>query len=122
LIISKGLKVVKRLFILFLIMLLAGCFFGDKKVQVRHVAFSETIMLRAGKGNPYRIRIQGKGRVEGVARISLIENGVAYETEELNGNVDFVWDHDYYDGLAVLQYDHGSAKSGHLSLTYRFYY
>ncbi|MCK5214842.1 MAG: hypothetical protein KAR05_05765 [Candidatus Omnitrophica bacterium] len=103
-----------------LIPALFGCFFGEREVRVRSVAFSETIILRSRQENPHQIKIRGEGRIEGVASITLILNGDAYKTEELNGDVHFVWMGDWYDSQAVVEYDHGNAKSGNLIIIYDF--
>ena len=92
----------------------------SRTVQIENISTAETIVLETESKYPSSIRISGKGKIEGAARISLMADGKAYRTEELSGKVDFEWFNDWYLEEAVLEYEPGTAKSGNLTLKYRF--
>ena len=96
---------------------LVGC---SRSVQIENISAAETIVLEAESEYPSSIRISGRGKIEGAAKISLMVDGKAYRTEELSGKVDFEWFNDWYSEEAVLKYKPGTVKSGNLTLKYRF--
>lgn len=66
------------------------------------------------------ILIKGTGKIEGQATISLMMHGKAYRTEELSGEIDFVWSGDWYSDAAKIEYITKDVSSGDLMLGYRF--
>jgi len=96
---------------------LVGC---SKEVQINSVASSETIVLKSKEKNPTRIWLAFQGRIEGEAQVTLMLNGKPYRSEDLNGDIDFVWENDWYYNEAIIEYKHGNTKSGHLTIKYDF--
>ncbi len=94
-----------------------GC---SQSVQVEDVTVSDTIVLEADRQHPSSLTIVGKGNIEGTAKISLMLEDKPYKTEMLSGAIDFEWSNDWYSEDAVLQYESGTAKSGNLTLKYKF--
>jgi len=96
---------------------IVGC---SKAVEIENVAAPETIVLQSNNQTPHRIKISGKGKIEGTAHISLMLEGKPYKTEELSGDVRFEWANDWYSEEAVVEYKPGNATSGNLTLRYDF--
>ena len=104
-------------FTLLFFILLSGC---SDEVRINSVAFSETLTLKSENKHQHTIWLAFNGRVEGVARISLMLEGKPYKTEELNGDINFEWRTDWYSSEAILEYEHGTAKGGSLTINYGF--
>jgi hypothetical protein len=66
------------------------------------------------------LHVEGRGKVDGEAEISLMLDGRAYRTEHLNGPVHLTWRVDWYQPGAVVSYAPLTAKSGTITLRYHF--
>jgi len=52
--------------------------------------------------------------------LRLLMAGEPYETEKLEGDVDFEWTGDWYDAEAVVEYRPEGVEGGRLKMIYRF--
>lgn len=93
---------------------------SEPSISVRDVRQAETLVLGTKDGRLVsRISIQGSGRIDGDATITLLSEGKPYWVKELTGPVDFVWGGDWYDETAEVRYEPGNVRSGELVLRYR---
>ena len=69
----------------------------------------------------YALDVQGSGRIDGEAEVTLILNGQPYKVAHLSGVVHFEWGGDWYSPEAVVRYRPLSAKAGVIKLRYRFH-
>jgi hypothetical protein len=108
---------------LVLLVLLVGCGVKKQTHPIADVTKPETITLKktTSQGNIYSMTVVGKGHLDGTAEIVLILNGKPFETENLSGEVHFIWAGDWYSDSAQIEYKPSSSvKSGNLSLQYWF--
>ena len=112
----------KKILILVLIALLAGCSGNSQVHNVADVTKSETILLKNVSSQPdiYGMVVIGKGHIDGTAEIVLMLNGKPYKTETLSEDVSFRWSGDWYNDSATIEYKPLSVRSGNLSLEYEF--
>lgn len=114
-------KMKKETYLLVLILAATTFLFGcSNEVRIKSVAFSETVTLKSKEKNPTRIWLAFNGRIEGEAKITLMLDGNPYRSENLNGDIDFVWENDWYHNEAIIEYEHGNTKSGNLVIRYDF--
>jgi hypothetical protein len=106
-----------------LVLFLISCIGCKQKYNIADVTKPEAITIKKdnSQGNIHRLQVVGKGYIEGTANIVLIENGKPYKSESLSGEVNFVWDGDWYYVSAQIEYDPNLVKSGTLDLEYKFY-
>ncbi len=105
------------------IVFICGCAPGRQEQVISDVARPCVIMLekRAGQGNVYSVSIRVEGHIEGIAELSLNENGRSYRSERLSGKVDLNLNGDWYTNSAELKYRPVSVRKGVLRITYDFH-
>ena len=104
------------------ILLVVGCGDGMRTVDVADVTKPTTIVLKkeTGQGHIFALTIEGAGRIDGSAKISMLTNSSAYQTETLSGNVTFRWEGDWYSDDIKVRYTPATVSGGELRLRYRF--
>jgi hypothetical protein len=117
-----------RLIAIALVLLVLGIAVGALWVQPASVQIAD-----AGKPEQLKLlpkhpadritslHVEGRGRIDGEAEITLLLNGQPYKTERMNGAVDFTWRMDWYATEAVVNYTPLTATGGSLKLRYHFY-
>jgi hypothetical protein len=70
--------------------------------------------------NVTSLHIEGRGKIDGEAELTLVMNGQPYKTERINGPVKFSWRLDWYATEAVVKYTPLTAKHGTITLRYHF--
>jgi len=80
-----------------------------------------TLTLRAsGDGNPYAIKIDVDGEIDGSARIELLLRSEPYRSETLRNTVRVRWGGDWYSPEAVVRYTPQSVRGGRITVRYQF--
>jgi hypothetical protein len=82
---------------------------AELKLQSRHHATSVT-----------SLHVEARGKIDGAAEITLVQNGQPYKTERVNGPVKFTWRMDWYSPEAVVRYTPLTATKGTITLRYNF--
>ena len=116
----------KKLIIIlfFLLVSLFACNLHEQVVDVRDVAKEENLILKKEKGQEHihRLDIKIVGELDGDAEMSLMLNGKVYETAELSGMFDLkMYGGDWYSDSAELIYEPLNAKSGKVTIVYKFF-
>ena len=101
---------------------LAGCGSQNQVYNIADVTKPEAITLKKVKsqGDIHYLTVVGTGHLEGTGEITLILNGKPYKTESLSGDVQFTWAGEWYSDSAKLEFKPTAAKSGELSMQYKF--
>jgi hypothetical protein len=107
-------------FLILTLAFLAGCWLVPHVRMIQDVTTAETVVLQATSTSPSHIELHVKGRIEGVATLTLLMAGNPYETEKLEGDIDFEWAGDWYDSEAVIEYRPEGVEGGRLKMIYRF--
>ena len=105
-----------------LFLFLVSCIGCSKNYSIADVTKPEAITIKkdSSQGNVHRLKVVGKGSIEGTANIALIVNGKPYRSESLTGDINFLWDADWYLDSAYIEYTPVSVKRGTLVLKYNF--
>jgi hypothetical protein len=105
-----------------LLFMVLSCSTDEQTARIADVQIKEKLILKKldSQGNIHSLIITGKGHLNGIAEIALVLDGKQYKTEHLFGEVEFVWDGDWYSDVATIEYLPSTVERGHLTVEYRF--
>ena len=106
--------------LLFLLLILS-CSKYDRRIIVPVFSKSQKIVLKSdNKENITSINIHISGHLDGEAKLVLMLNKKPYKTKIISGNIDFIWDGDWYSNSASIIYKPIDTAKGEIEITYEF--
>jgi hypothetical protein len=79
-----------------------------------------TLAKSGSTRSTFALPIRGSGFIHGTAKIELLLNGSPCRSETLSGEVDFLWEGDWYSDDADIRYLPAPGTTGELTLRYCF--